>query len=196
MAIYDFKGAKTATLVALYKLLHEPKSALWLDVGEVQNLVPELSSAYLDRVMTSLANEDLVEYSSGNYAITEQGILVVEQQFSDSLVGAAGAAPASDRIVALNHNQVSEADRSVSELVDQLENDNGDPDQPGLRERLLGQIKAGRELIRAGEFRAYLLYETLVRALYEIVNRYRNPTIVALANALLGAVVSQLLQAK
>lgn len=105
------------------------------------------------------------------------------------------AAPASDRIVTLQHNQILETDNSITELVDALEDDNGNPDDPGLRERLLGQIKAGRELIRAGEFRAYLLYEVLVRALGELIEKYGNPTIKALANALLGAIVSQFFQA-
>ncbi len=103
--------------------------------------------------------------------------------------------PASDRIVRLDHNQSSEFDVDISNLVDQLEGqDNGDPDHPGLRERLLGQLKAGRELIRAGEFRAYLLYEVLVRALGELIDKYGNPTIKAMANALLGAVISKILE--
>ncbi|MEG3179925.1 hypothetical protein [Sphingomonas sp. LT1P40] len=105
------------------------------------------------------------------------------------------AVPAADRIVRLDHNQSSVAEASVAEIIDALDSDNGNPDEPGLRERLSGQIKAARELIRAGEYRAYLMYELLVRALGELIKKYGNPTIVALANALLGAVVSQLLQA-
>jgi hypothetical protein len=101
--------------------------------------------------------------------------------------------PASDRIVKLDHNQISAAESPISELLGALERDNGDPDQPGFRERLLGQIRAGRELIRSGEFRAYLLYETLVRALGELVTRYKDPTISALANALLGALVGKMI---
>ncbi|KFD29078.1 hypothetical protein IH86_06560 [Sphingobium yanoikuyae] len=99
-------------------------------------------------------------------------------------------------MVRLNHNQVEQAEKPISDMVSALEQDNGDPDQPGLRERLLGEIKAGRELIRAGEFRAFLLYETLVRALGELIKRYKNPAIVALAEALLGAVVGQMMQGK
>ena len=103
--------------------------------------------------------------------------------------------PGSDRLVSLTHNQVSSFDEQISELVEELEtHDNGDPDHPGLRERLLGQVKAGRELIRAGEFRAFLIYEVLVRALSELIEKYSNPTVKALANALLGAIVSQVLE--
>ena len=104
--------------------------------------------------------------------------------------------PASDRVVSLSHNEVIEAEQPVSELIGSLEADNGNPNQIGMRERLLGEMKAGRELIRAGSYRAYLLYETLVRALGELVKRYGNPTLAALANALLGALAGQLIQAK
>ncbi|WP_440977984.1 hypothetical protein ACQHGV_09350 [Sphingomonas pseudosanguinis] len=103
--------------------------------------------------------------------------------------------PASDRLVNIGHNQILRIDRPIEEFVSALHDDNGDPDQPGLRERLLGEVKAGRELIRAGTFRSYLLYETLVRALGEFIKRYKSPTLVALANALLGAIVSELFQA-
>ncbi len=140
------------------------------------------------------------------YSLTDKGleaaerlpslyVLVARLRDYNSSVQGKIEVPASDRIVRLNHNEVQTAVGSVSEIIDALEKDNGDPEQPGLRERLLGQIKAGRELIQAGEFRAYLLYEVLVRALNELIKRYQNPTIAALANALLGAVVSQLLQA-
>lgn len=98
--------------------------------------------------------------------------------------------PASDRLVRPSHNEVAEIEHPAAELLEALERDNGDPDNLGFRERILGQIKAGRELIRAGEFRAYLLYQTLLAALGELISRYKNPAIVALANALLGVVVN------
>lgn len=102
--------------------------------------------------------------------------------------------PASDRMVRLDHNQITKTDAQTTELIEALESDNGDPSNPGMRERLIGQIRAGRELIRAGEFKAYLLYEVLVQALGELIEKYGNPTIKALAHALLGAVVSQILE--
>ena len=103
--------------------------------------------------------------------------------------------PASDRIVRLNDNQIRETNQQAGLLIKELEIDNGNPDYAGLRERLLGQLKAGRELIQAGEFRAYLLYEVLVKALNELIRKYGNPAIAALANALLGALVSNVFQA-
>ena len=103
-------------------------------------------------------------------------------------------APASDRLVTLTHNQISEFQQSVDTLVKELEADNGDPQFPGLRERLLGQLKAGRELILAGQVKAYLLYEVLVKALNELITKYGNETVKRLADALLGALVAQLFE--
>ncbi|HOA49619.1 MAG TPA: hypothetical protein PKJ55_09270 [Novosphingobium sp.] len=141
--------------------------------------------AALDRALKKIAFED------GNIDQDLNEIEDVrdnEESFFDKAI------PASNRVVKLDHNQVAQFDVQVSELIDHLEVENGDPDNPGLRERLLGQIKAGRELIRAGEFKAYLLYEVLVRALGELIEKYGNPTIKALADALLGAVVSRILE--
>ena len=126
--------------------------------------------------------------------LIEAGSVVLRLRSQDSLANI--EVPAADRVVRLDHNEIQDAEQPISQIVDALEQDNGDPDQPGLREILLGQIKAGRELIRAGEYRAFLLYEVLVCALDELIKRYKNPAIVALANAFLGAIVSQLLQAK
>ncbi len=139
----------------------------------------------LKRALTKIVFDDSLKHGSAHDL----------PDLSDQLI-ASISIPASDRVVSLSHNQIAEAEVPVSELISALEQDNGAPDQIGLRERLLGQIKAGRELIRSGEYRAYLLYEVLVRALGELIQRYGNPTIVALANALLGAVVSLLLQVK
>jgi hypothetical protein len=143
-------------------------------------------------------------YDGWSFRISAEGCKKVESQFADddemlqffnstADENAEILIPAADRIVRLDHNQISEADASVSEVITALEADNGNPEVVGLRERLLGQMRAARELIRAGEYKAYLMYELLVRTLEEIITRYGNPTINALANALLGALVSKLI---
>ena len=103
--------------------------------------------------------------------------------------------PAADRVVALSHNQIGEVERPLTEVIAALESDNGNPDSPGLRERLIGQLKAGRELVQAGEFQAYLVYATLVRGLGELISKYGNPVLAALANAVLSVIVTQVFQA-
>jgi hypothetical protein len=105
------------------------------------------------------------------------------------------AAPASDRVVSLNHNQINEFERPLEDLVAKLQEDNGVPDSPDLRERLLGEVKAGRELLRAGTFRAYLLYVTLIRALGELIERYKGHAIAMIAASLVDLLVKTALQA-
>jgi hypothetical protein len=148
----------------------------------------DLGSGYLAQVLDSyekhiqnLADDEMLsdeEREEANASDPLQGIVV----------------PASDRIVRLSHNETIEMERPTTTLVEALERDNGDEESAGFRERILGQIKAGRELIRAGEFRAYLLYQTLLTALGELISKHKNPSIVELARALLGVLVGSLFQ--
>jgi hypothetical protein len=171
-----------------FRLIPENKANVvknLLSKNPISGKVATLGGKILERALTRISEED--DYPRLGHRIAK-----------DDSGGESSMAPldipASDRIVSLNHNQVSEADSQIGELLERLEIDNGDPNNSGLRERVIGQIKAGRELVRSGEYRAYLLYEVLVKALQELTKKYGNETIVALANALLGAVVSKLLE--
>jgi len=97
--------------------------------------------------------------------------------------------PASDRVVTLSHNQVQEIEAPLDELVKALEADNGIPDRPGLKERLLGQIRAGRELVRAGTFRSYVLYVTLLSGLSSLAEKYKDHAIGAVAATLIELLI-------
>ncbi len=208
----SFDEAKDIVLVAAYETLYNFSDWDSFKADDIQGRLENVFAlGFTRRVLGSLTSNELMsadsydESSPVMYSLTDKGLEMAERlpplrtliaRFHDYNAGAQGElqVPASDRIVRLDHNQIQAAVQPVTELIDALEQDNGDPEEPGLRERLLGQIRAGRELIRAGEFRAYLLYEVLVRALGELIKRYKNPTIAALANALLGAVVSQMIQ--
>jgi len=100
--------------------------------------------------------------------------------------------PASDRVVSLNHNQVSELDGQATEVIDLVWAQNAIEGAPGLRERILGQLKAGRELIRAGEFRLYLLQVTLIETLKWLADNYAKEAIGVLAVELLKALARHL----
>lgn len=108
---------------------------------------------------------------------------------------AAQLVPASNRIVSLSHNQIVAMEEPIADLVDKLERDNGIPDSPGLKEQLVGEIKAGRELLRAGTYRAYLLHVTLIRALGEIMKRYQGSAIAMVAASLVDLLVKNALGA-
>jgi hypothetical protein len=86
-------------------------------------------------------------------------------------------APPSDKIVDLDKARIAKIDTALSHLIEVIEKDPDFPDTEGVRRRLLGQFKAGRELILAGSFRPYLLYATLLRALGELAARYQESVI-------------------
>ena len=100
--------------------------------------------------------------------------------------------PASDRVVTLQHNQIVEIAEPLTQLIEQVEGSNGDPDVPGFRERILGQLKAGHELLKSGVFRAYFLYSILLTALNELVSRHRGKAIAVAAEALLGLILQNI----
>ena len=101
--------------------------------------------------------------------------------------------PASDRIVTLDHNQRTIVEAPLSSLIDDVREDNEILDE-GVKERLLGQLSAGRELISSGSVRAYLLYHTLIRGLMELVARYRGRAIAVAAERLIELLVENIFQ--
>ena len=98
-------------------------------------------------------------------------------------------APASDRIVSLTHNQIDEIDKPLTKFIEDLDHDNGIPEAPGVKERILGQIRAGRELILAGSFKAHILYVTLLSGLAELIKRYDGHVIGATAATLVELLI-------
>lgn len=101
--------------------------------------------------------------------------------------------PASDRIVTISHNQRSAIDAPLSALIDDVQADN-EIIEDGVKERLIGQMKAGQELVRSGSVRAYLLYHTLLRGLLELVARYRGRAIAIAAEKLAELLVEHFFQ--
>lgn len=99
------------------------------------------------------------------------------------------AIPAADRIVTLADNQFKEIDEPTEQLLEQLDHDNGIPDHPGLKERLTGQIRAGRELLKAGEFQLGIFQATMLAGLAELKDRYGDHAIGAAASALLSVIL-------
>jgi len=97
--------------------------------------------------------------------------------------------PASDRVVSIGHNYATEFDRQTSLLIEQVASLNGIDEGSNLREVVIGQLKAGRELIRAGSFKLYLLQITLIDTLLMLAKRYEKEAIGGLAGALASALI-------
>jgi hypothetical protein len=100
--------------------------------------------------------------------------------------------PASDRIVTLKHNQIYSIDESASDIITCIERENAIPDHPSLRELIIGQLRAGRELIRTGVFKAELLHMTLVIGLKMLLEKYEGHAIGAMASKLLDLILTEI----
>ena len=98
-------------------------------------------------------------------------------------------APASDRIVTLQDNHRVDLENSTTELVNLFERENGLDGDPVDRDLIVGQLKAGRELIRAHTFRAYLLYNALISALGKLIEKYGTAAIGTAAKRLLELLI-------
>ncbi|SNS58501.1 hypothetical protein SAMN06295955_102173 [Sphingopyxis indica] len=96
---------------------------------------------------------------------------------------------ASDRVVQFSHNQVESLSKKSTEIIDLVSKENSIDQTPGLREQILGQLKAGRELIRAGCARVYLLQLALVETLTFLAKRYEKEAIGALASQLVAELI-------
>ena len=98
-------------------------------------------------------------------------------------------APASDRIVKLSHNQKDEIEKPLDELIEEIAVENAIDGDPSFLQLIKGQLKAGRELIREGCFKIYVLEATLIEALNRLVEKYKDHAIGAAASKLLDLIV-------
>ena len=128
----------------------------------------ELGDGWLLRALTGLRQE-----------IEEAGSLAEYIQRGESK-----EVPASDRVVRFTDNQIQTFDIQTSELIIGVEALNSLSDRNGLRELIVGQLKAGRELIRSGCVKVYLIQVTLIDTLNFLAKRYEHDAIGALASTL------------
>jgi hypothetical protein len=93
--------------------------------------------------------------------------------------------PASDRVVALDHNQQIEIQEPLDQIIDEISSENAIDGDSRLLQIIKGQLKAGRELIKEGPFKLYTLQVTLIAALGTLVEKYKDHAIGAAAGQLL-----------
>lgn len=144
----------------------------------------DLGSDYLDQILESMEPQlrDIDE-SDNEYDATEIPGPV------DGFVGEEDYIPASDRIVKISDNQRVIIESCSDELIDEFSKENSVDGDPSLKDQFLGQLKAGRELIRATSFRLYLIRETWFSLLGSLVERYKDQAIGQIARKLLDLLV-------
>jgi len=94
--------------------------------------------------------------------------------------------PASDRVVKLTDNQSEKIIVKTDEIIDKIEqNSNSIDGDVDLRSRLLGQLKAAKELFLAGVVKVELVKLTILEALTVLSEKYRDQVIGGLATSLI-----------
>lgn len=104
----------------------------------------------------------------------------------------ADTVPAADRVVTLQDNQKAELEDASTALIDAVEKENAIDGDTSLRQQILGQIKAGRELIRAQVLSVHLIYSTLMMALDALVKKYQNQALGYAAKKLLDLLIEHI----
>jgi hypothetical protein len=100
--------------------------------------------------------------------------------------------PAADRVVTLNHNQHDLLDAASTDLIDTVARENAVDGDASLRDLILGQLKAGRELIRARVLNTHLLYTSLVSALGMLIEKYKGQALGHAARKLLDLLLEHI----
>ncbi|WP_295639590.1 hypothetical protein [Novosphingobium sp.] len=100
--------------------------------------------------------------------------------------------PASDRIVSIDDNQRDEIDEAAEGVRQELCKVNAFDGDAALHERFLAQLAAGRELIRSHSVRIYLIYETLIKMLVQISEKYKDTALGVVAKKLLELLVEHI----
>ena len=165
-----------------YKVRTSVKNATigqYLEADEAARRIEALGSAALERALGMIAREnDWVDIKSDDdlAKMVHTGVM---------------QAPASDRIVTFDHNQSSQLEAATTAVIDALSIENSIDGDVDLKDLYLGQLRASRELIRAGSVRMYLLYEAAVRALVVLIDRYKGQAIGEAAKYLLRLLLDQ-----
>lgn len=138
-----------------------------------------LPEAAFDRALQQIAEEDEL---SPLY-VAQGDIADLTEVISGEVV------PAADRVVSLKHNQQAELENPLNDVISLVEHENSIDGEDGLRELVVGRLKAGRELLRAGIFSIRSLELTLIVGLKLLVEKYQDHAIGAIAGSLLDLLI-------
>jgi len=143
----------------------------------VTELVKEFGESILAKALKNLADIE-------NWGIGETE--------DDKAINKLTFAPGSDRLVSLNDNQIKNLLSSTEAVIEQVAKENGIDGDSKLRARIVGQLKAGKELILSGIFRLELLRLSLIDSLIILAKKYKKEAIGAVASVLLAELVKVL----
>ena len=178
----SFAETKNIVLKALYSLAHEEDNQEYFTQIEIKEKCDlDLSGVMISRAANALCVDKLFDWGrdpeddSGTqkFQIADEGILAAENLvYSDEI--SLEEIPAAGRVVTLSHNQIVKIGDGASEILDLVEEEYTPSNEPGVMELILGQLKAGRELVRSAVFEARLFWLTMVVGLRMLKDKYKN----------------------
>ena len=104
------------------------------------------------------------------------------------------APPTDNRVITVSKAQLAQIEQPLVSVIDAVRSDNEIASHPAFRVRVLGQLKAGHELLLSGVVKAQLLYWVLLRALGELVEKYGKKAIGVAAGKLIELIVEELMK--
>ena len=190
--------ARRIEQLGLLKRISDPYAGVYLVPKSQMSVLLRLSNIKNEMAHSVLFNavdggHPLLSRAFANPKFWDDFRKQVDQEEFDPIqlenVSDADFVPASDRIVTLSHNQQIDLEASATELIDEFSKENSIDGDVSLKDQFLGQLRAGRELIRALSFRAYLLHETLFSLLGGLIERYKGQAIGQVARKLLDLLI-------
>jgi hypothetical protein len=151
--------------------------------SEISRRLKRLPDEALAQALTKAAEID------GWLPVNETGQRNAEAaEVSDSAIDQFPEIPASDRTVTISHNAVGELVSLSDELIEQV-SEGADAEDATGRSKALGQLKAGRELLREATFSVFLMHQTVLTLLARLIEKYKGHAIGATAKKLLEMLI-------
>jgi hypothetical protein len=103
-----------------------------------------------------------------------------------------GEVPASDRIVAIDHNSPvqAEVEQKIEELIEAVRRDNDFPGAPEEKEQVIAELSAGRKLLEAAQARLSSIRATLEPSLRWIMEKGAGTIVGKIAGGLWDLLVA------
>jgi hypothetical protein len=196
----QYEDLKLDVLLAIYRDAFRPGSLSQFGIDDLDRVLPaEMVCGITRSIVYNLHNDKYLDCDFGYYSISSEGIRHIEFIYGEldtagdeidhsvtrSLSGQF-MVPASDLMVALNHNSdpYREALRALDSAVSAFRNDHCLEDEWGPEKGILLQsIEAGQRLLKEGQVRAATIYTTIVSPLRIVADRYKEAVAAELVTA-------------
>lgn len=139
-----------------------------LENSETHKMAARIGSSFYPAVFNNFRNTNVDPETAPNFGVS---------------------IPASNRVVTLGHNAIGDLEAASTDLIELVAEETAIDGETNLRDQFVGQLKAGRELIREKSFSAYLLHQTVMSLLGRLIKKYKGQAIGEAARVLFALLV-------